>query len=385
MNKIRNYWKNKKGITLVWGAFFLILCLMFLGLSADIAYMYVAKNQLQVAADAAALAGTAKIIGSDPIQTNARNEAINFAAKNTAAGRSVSLVTNNSNTLSSDNDITVGFWSRSTGYVPNGMSARPINAVEVRPQRAGGLAGNRGPVSLFIGKVFDWNVMDARATAIAARPPRSNLSVAICTRTCTELSPSPTNPITLYWSPYPSEVNPGNQGIGWTVLSDSSPSTPTQELVEFFCGKSKDACSLTVYSSNGYNNAAARQFRCAFKNPLYESQYKTCADGKCDSSSDTVTSWTTLVPVFNANPATGGNPDACPPGNQPDPYPISHYAEMTISQVYASGGGGTSGCACGAYDANPGPGPNAIVIIGLNCVPCPASDLLLGRHPQLVK
>lgn len=51
------YSKGKKGIMLVWGAFFLILLLMFLGLATDIAYMYVTKNQLQVAADASALAG----------------------------------------------------------------------------------------------------------------------------------------------------------------------------------------------------------------------------------------------------------------------------------------------------------------------------------------
>src|SRR3989304_4089943 len=97
MNKIRNYWRNKKGITLVWGAFFLILCLMFLGLSADIAYMYVVKNQLQVAADAAALAGAAGLDPTDTttLQSTARNNAWQFACKNTAADnpKNVFLVT----------------------------------------------------------------------------------------------------------------------------------------------------------------------------------------------------------------------------------------------------------------------------------------------------
>ena len=110
MNKIRNYWKNKKGITLVWGAFFLVLCLMFLGLAVDIAYMYVAKNQLQVAADAAALAGAANLtwelddttLNPNVLQQEvARQQAWKFACKNKAGTESadnpearVYLVTN---------------------------------------------------------------------------------------------------------------------------------------------------------------------------------------------------------------------------------------------------------------------------------------------------
>jgi len=388
MKKFRDCWKNKKGITLVWGAFFLILCLMFLGLAADIAYMYVVKNQLQVAADAAALAGVASIFDTNDLsQTvgpsgtsadSARTKAIEFAGKNTAAGQSVEVLTDNSNVLSDNNDITVGYWNGTT-YSRN---STPVNAIEVRPQRAGGLTGNRGPVSLFIGKVFGWNIMNARASAIAARPPRTNLSVSICSRTCNEISPtpSPTNPTTLYWSPYPSEVDPGTNGIAWTILSETTQSTPTDELIKFFCGTSGDACSLTVYASNGYDNAAARQFRCAFKNPLYDSDYKTCADGTCDSATDTVTSWTVLVPVFDATT----NPDACPPGNQPRPYQVTQYAEITISEVWASGGGGTNRCACGDYDASVGGGPNAIQITGVQCHACPATNIL-GRKAVLVK
>src|SRR4030043_1803182 len=94
------YSKGEKGITLVWGAFFLILCLMFLGLAADIAYMYVAKNQLQVAADASSLAGGAYLTlevdnnSSVLIQEEARQKTWEFACKNNAAGSKVYLVTN---------------------------------------------------------------------------------------------------------------------------------------------------------------------------------------------------------------------------------------------------------------------------------------------------
>src|SRR4030066_827911 len=150
MNKIRNYWRNKKGITLVWGAFFLILCLMFLGLAADIAYMYVVKNQLQVAADAASLAGAAELDGTtSTIQTEARAEAVEFASKNSAAGSMVVLASNGDNTLSNTNDITVGNWNPNLS--PKYLAGRPpINALEVMSRRTSGSPG--GSVSLFIGK-----------------------------------------------------------------------------------------------------------------------------------------------------------------------------------------------------------------------------------------
>src|SRR3990170_724121 len=144
MNKIRNYWRNKRGITLVWGAFFLVLCLMFLGLAVDIAYMYVVKNQLQVAADSGSLAGAARLdCSNDPVQNLARQEAISFAGKNTAAGQAVEVQTDNSNTLSPDNDITVGYWNRTTRiYTPdNGTGTSTVNAIEVRPQKVSGLTG----------------------------------------------------------------------------------------------------------------------------------------------------------------------------------------------------------------------------------------------------
>lgn len=397
MNRIFKYYKNRKGITLVLMAFILAVLLMLAGLAIDIAYMYYVKNQLQVAADAAALAGAAKLDGTDSTdQEDAREKAWEFACKNTAGGSSVYLVKGNNNQpcnqtpdytelnlANSDtinDDIVVGYWDGSnfSTTIPSGQIA---NAVRVRARRTEGSPS--GPARVFIGQIFriinaDWTFMSARASAIASRPPRANGSIAICTRTCDELSPSPSSPITLYWSPYPSEIDPGNQGIAWTVFSETSQSTPTADLVEYFCGKEKNACDLTVYSSNGYNSSAARQFRCAFKNPLYDSDNKTCADGKCDSNLDTVASWSVLVPVF----APGG----CPPGAQPSPYLIVRYAKMRITEVYASGGGGTNRCACGAYDAPAmtGSTPNAIIIDGLQCVACPATEFF-GRKPALVR
>jgi len=400
MKRFMTYAKNNKGVTLILMALMLALLIMFASLAIDIAYMYFAKNQLQVAADAAALAGAAVIFNTADLsqivgpptpafpagrwEDSARAKAIEFAGKNTAAGQPVLLVTDNSNTLGDSNDITVGNWNRANNppYTPG---VAPVNAIEVKPKKWSGLSGSRGPVRIFLGPIFkligtDWTFMEASSHAIATRPPKATAALSLCDRTCTELAGGVTEatPLTIYWAPYPSEVDPGNQGTAWTVFSETSQSTPTDELIPFFCGQESDACNLTIYSSNGNNNAVMRQFRCAFLNPLYDSDRKTCADGVCDSSTDTVTRWKIIVPVFSSA--------GCPPGSQPSPYLVIKWAEVTIKQVYASGGGGTNKCACGAYNAPAmgGSTPNAIIVTKIECTSCDSSSFM-GRKPALVK
>jgi len=171
MEKMGKYLKCQRGVTLVLMAIILPVMLMLAGLAIDIGYIYYVKNQLQVAADAASLAGAALITDpTDSTQTAARDKAKEFAAKNKAAGIDVEVVTDYSNTLSNANDITVG---NLTGTTYN-RGSTPVNAIEVIPKRMSGLSGNRGPVHLFIGQIFriigsDWSLMSAQASAVGAR------------------------------------------------------------------------------------------------------------------------------------------------------------------------------------------------------------------------
>jgi Flp pilus assembly protein TadG len=382
MKRLLKYYKEKKGISLVLIALLLAVLFMLAGLAIDISYMYYVKNQLQVAADAAALAGVALISNSnDLVQANARAEAIIFAAKNSAAGIPVEVITDNTNTLSDNNDITVGNWNatRDPKYL---AGQTPVNAIEVRPQRVQGLSGSRGAVRVFIGQVFrligiNWGYLSARASAIASRHPLEvGVSIAICLDTCKPGVIDPGGTL-LYWAPYPHEVIPGNVGIAWTSFNTTSQATEKDKIISFFCGATQDVCNLTVYTSNGYNNDLARQFRCAFKNPLYDSDNKTCSDGACDSATDNVTSWSVLVPIFTS-------PDGCPPGDQPAPDTVVQYGKLNIIEVYASGSGGTSNCACGAYDADKLNGPNAILVNSIYCFDCNNPDIP-GNKPVLVK
>lgn len=241
---------NNRGITLVWMALFMLpLVMMFAGLALDISYMYLAKNELQVAADAAALAGVPKLTGETDnttlnpnvlIQETARQETWKFACKNTAANypsRSPVYLANttgdceNSNTLTAnqlnggnvvDGDIVVGNWIKdnsgincATGWETagsgffcraNGSTGLSINAVKVVARRTGaaavpGIKSGGNAASVFWGQIFrlldttgsgwsGWSLMSARASAIATQNVPYIAPLPICLPSCSLQTPS---------------------------------------------------------------------------------------------------------------------------------------------------------------------------------------------------
>jgi hypothetical protein len=410
--------RDRRGMTLVWLALFLLpLLLFFAGLAIDIAYMYNVKNQLQVAADAAALAAVANLnaaIDNDPTaftQLDARQAAWKLACKNAAGGDRVFLYTPGSCNPDSEptccdnppsgglneasnsdpgghGDIVVGNWDQTNTprFTPaTGSTGLAINAVKVVPKRAGQFAAMPA-VRVFFGQVLrligiDWSLMGAGAEAIAASVTRANAPVALCYNTCDSsiVTVSESSPLTMYWSPYKTEegedANTSYQGIAWTTFNPTSPSTPTKDVVSYFCGKEANACFKYVHANNGSDEKSIRNFRCAFLNPVYDSANKICAtsDGKCGPG-DTVTSWDVIAPVFST--------DDCPPGEEPGTRQVVAYAKMTIIDVYSTNKSIEPFCACVAYDAPSSPPsvPNGIVINKIECVDCPATSFFGNTH-----
>jgi len=388
---------NQRGIAVVYIALMLVVLFMFVGLAIDIGYMYVAKTQLQNAADAAALAGASQFsesTSSDTIQLDARNQAISFALKNYATKIPVTVLSSSTissatNELNESNDITVGNWN-GTSYDPG---QTPINAIEVRARRTDESSDSPiRQVNLFFGRVFGvigflgWDKMSVSAVAIAGRGNRADLPITMCIKICGPTDGVPVNfdpPKTFYWAPYPSEANPdGSQGIAWTSFSETSQSSDKPLIISSLCGNKVETCGKSIYSTNSADNSLARQFRCAFKNPDYDSLNKTCSDNvnnKCGPSAGRiVSSWTTTIPIFDEA--------GCPPGNQPIPYNVVKYAKARIIEVYADGGGGKNECPCNQYDASniPGSNPNGIIVDQITCIAC--NDISrLGNVPKLLK
>lgn len=181
--------KNKnKGQVLVLVALSLVVFIGFAALAIDVGYFYHTKNQLQGAADAAALAGAARLKSPSTFdQYSARSEAWRFACKNKAAGRSVFLDYSASNcnsvptnlphpsTFDDSLDIVVGHWDGN-----DVIDDQPVDAVKVRARRTGGTPTRGMPkVGTFFGRIFGVDAVNISTTAIAARFPAEVLPIAV--------------------------------------------------------------------------------------------------------------------------------------------------------------------------------------------------------------
>jgi Flp pilus assembly protein TadG len=412
--------KNKKGVSLIIVALLIILLFAFAALAIDIAYMYFVKNELQVAADAAALAGAALITNpNDLTQSNARAEAILFAGKNKAAGSSVILDSNNTNVLSDSNDITVGNWNGTT-YT---AGATPVNAIQVRARRTENSPG--GPVSIFLGRIIGlipgaqaWNVMSASAEAIASLTPPRIIAVPICLPNC-----GLKTPISAQWG---FDKNPqfGNDPIE----STHTEATPPGQL--FFLGKSETTGGVRrpgMAWTNFYINICNVNPQCNMPNPQEIKPYITgtqnaplnlCNNHICTTNGTMANVLDTLKDEFNKNKKTyqftvGSNnisivgwevyvpvvsDDTCGtssvcPGAQAEsanPYLVKGFARILITDVNTSGDQGIRVVGFNnprtytfSYKVNqPGRGGPVTInvttnITDISCLDCPAT----GNEP----
>jgi hypothetical protein len=111
-NKITfSKYRKFRGISLIWTAIFLLFIILIVGLALDWGKVVLVSNQLQNAADAAALAGAQLVKhGSDP---NTRDRTYHIAFENYyVAGNGVILDKNLLN--SADGDIVIGYYDLDT-------------------------------------------------------------------------------------------------------------------------------------------------------------------------------------------------------------------------------------------------------------------------------
>ena len=136
---------NSRGMVNVWVALLLTVFIAFVGLAIDEFYAVFTAQQLQIGADAAALAG-AQLVRID--QTQARTAAVNIAAANKAGGSSIGLNANSANTA--NGDVVIGRYHRQDKSFT--VTTVEPNAVKINSRRTSGSVG--GPLSLFFGGIF---------------------------------------------------------------------------------------------------------------------------------------------------------------------------------------------------------------------------------------
>ena len=150
---------NEKGIAIIFILIAMIALIGFLGLGIDVGYTYIAKGQLQNAADAGALAGAETLYQGFPASLNwvsAQQQATVFVQKNTVTGMQLT-----------DAQVIAGYWT-SSGMQPNtyAPTGTDVPAVQVTVSKSTG--NNGGPVPTFFAQVLGWNAFSISANAVAA-------------------------------------------------------------------------------------------------------------------------------------------------------------------------------------------------------------------------
>jgi Flp pilus assembly protein TadG len=157
--------QRQGGAVAIYVALFLPVALGFVALSVDIARELVVRNQLQNAADAAALAGAGQLQwnGGSTMWANATSKATAAIGLNSADGQTLSTGT-----------ITTGYWNV-TGS-PSGMQSTAITpgandmpAIKVTVSRASG--SNGGPIQTYFAGLIGTSTINVSATAVALIAP----------------------------------------------------------------------------------------------------------------------------------------------------------------------------------------------------------------------
>jgi Flp pilus assembly protein TadG len=156
--RLRSKASKRAGAMLVLVAVTLVIFIVALVFSIDIAYMQLVRSQLRAAADAAAKAGAIKLSMAQDDQA-AIQAAIDIAAENIVAGEGMKLAAS---------DIEVGHSSQqgngAWNFVPGG---EPFNAIRVNAERTAG--STAGPVQLLVGGLLGRQTFEPRHVAMASQ------------------------------------------------------------------------------------------------------------------------------------------------------------------------------------------------------------------------
>ena len=149
---------RRRSVVAIWVAITGLLLIGFTGLALDTAFIKLAGQQLQNAADAASLAGAINLRAG---VTDARTAAVQIALANKATKQPVQLSQNLEN--APDGDIVIGRYDRTEHTFT--LNEEAPNAVKVVARRTS--ASDGGSVPLFYGPIFGVTQADVSRSATA--------------------------------------------------------------------------------------------------------------------------------------------------------------------------------------------------------------------------
>jgi hypothetical protein len=191
---------NQRGISAVLVAVCLVMLVGMVALSIDVSHLVVARNELQNAADAGALAGAAELYSDDGQSVNENANQVGYDAATANFSEQFPVEVNW--TAGNEGDVQRGHWSfglgsLQRGFTPNdsttpvalwGVSTEEldenpnfINAVRVRTRR------ENTPIASWFARIFGYESFDGFAEAVAyigfagnLKEATANAPIAIC-------------------------------------------------------------------------------------------------------------------------------------------------------------------------------------------------------------
>lgn len=214
--------RNERGNVAVVVALSITFLLGFAALVIDFGNIWKVKDELQNAADAAALGGVRDLNGLAEQEPVAREAAQRLAALHLADGTPVLVDENLANAPAGD--IVLGHWSfPARAFTPDDgtMPSYKVNAVEVRTRRT---AQTGNPVHTFLAPLFGRATQDLVTAAIAVGgSPAGTCAFPLAVTDCSIIGDDGNIRCnqTLTFGQATTDT------VGFTVLSDSNPTTPS--------------------------------------------------------------------------------------------------------------------------------------------------------------
>lgn len=365
---------NQRGAVILYVGFLLVVFLGFAALAVDVGYLRVARNQLQNAADASALAAARKL-GSiyQPMSYEMQQSYVcdpatilpvaqSTAASNWAATQSVVVP---------DADVVIGTWDPDTKQVTPTFS-QP-DAVEVTTRRDS-TAG--GPVGTFFGHILGFPSVPVGANAVAAltgqstaKPGDLQLPIGV-SRTrfpgtggtwcgqVVKFSPTTDPDACAGWTTFDNEPASNSRvrdilegtltnhvvqtGVTDFQFINGDLSEPVfEELMRQYQARGHDVDAI-YNPANGAEpgtvdvpsaqqvplcmDSNERIVRCGTSGTLLSGQlrYPPCSgNGQCSGDLRYAHEWATTIVVYDS--------DTCTPGGQPEP--VAGFAEVVVFNV----------------------------------------------------
>jgi Flp pilus assembly protein TadG len=170
--------RSQRGLVMALVALLAVVLLGFAALAIDSSHIEGAAQQLQAAADSAALAAAAKLSGESSASGGSypltRAAAVSLAARNSAAGAGVMVDANSGNSASGD--VVVGTWDGAAdSFTPTTVSP---NAVRVTARRTTESSG--GALSTIMGGLFGaGEAQVSRSATATCTPPSAPMIVVL--------------------------------------------------------------------------------------------------------------------------------------------------------------------------------------------------------------